>query len=93
MGDISPARTSWSDDEEIKERMKDRRLRQVFTSPHLYYLVVIFLVLGLYIGQTTSLWRSPARLPSRPTPYIEPNCGSSPAEAAHLGCKWDFYAT
>ncbi len=90
-------RTFWFHDSggapipDAKARMANSRLHAVFTSPHLYYLIIIFLVLGLYLGQITSSLRLLYHSPPVPSPDLEPLCGSSVEEALALGCVFDVY--
>jgi hypothetical protein len=88
-------RTFWFNDEgaPIRDRkgmFQDGRYRAIFNSPHLYYLIVIILILGLYTGEIVGRRRLRSR-PPLPSPDLEPLCGTTPEEALALGCVFDVY--
>jgi hypothetical protein len=93
----SSGRTFWFNDEggapihEAKGWSARDRFHSIFTSPHLYYLIVIFLILGLNLGQIVGQRPLHTHLPPVPSPDLEPLCGSSPEEALALGCVFDVY--
>ncbi|KAK3935757.1 hypothetical protein QBC46DRAFT_421361 [Diplogelasinospora grovesii] len=69
------------------------RLGAILTSAHLYYCIIIFLLVGLYIRDLTAFSRWHSRLSTPPTPSedLPPLCGASPEEARALGCVFDVY--
>ncbi len=61
-----------------------RRLHTVFTSPHFYYLIAIFLILGLYVNQIINQRPFRSYLPPVPSPHIKPVCVRRPRKRSRL---------
>ncbi|KAH8585851.1 hypothetical protein B0O99DRAFT_529895 [Bisporella sp. PMI_857] len=93
----TPYRTSWSHEDgsvpilSSKKRLHQGKLHPILTSVHLYYSLIIIIIIALYMTQRVTRFE----LSSPPTPFssLPLLCGSTSSEALAMGCVFDVYIT